>query len=73
VSATREKPGGAGDKRKPRPHRACPICSNPAAEATYPFCSRRCSDLDLHRWLSDVYAIPVADDETEAKDGDEPQ
>ena len=57
MSATREKPGG-GAERKPRPQRACPICGNPAAEATYPFCSRRCADLDLHRWLSDVYAIP---------------
>ena len=73
MSAAREKPGGSAAKPKSRPQRGCPICGNPAAEATYPFCSRRCADLDLHRWFSGVYAIPVADDETDAKDGDEPE
>jgi endogenous inhibitor of DNA gyrase (YacG/DUF329 family) len=58
VSATRAKPGGGRAERKARPERGCPICGNPATEATYPFCSRRCADLDLHRWLSDAYAIP---------------
>jgi endogenous inhibitor of DNA gyrase (YacG/DUF329 family) len=72
VSAAREKPGSPA-KRKARPERGCPICGKPAAEATHPFCSRRCADLDLHRWLSDAYAIPVADGETEANDGEEPE
>jgi uncharacterized protein len=43
--------------------RACPICSKPAVEAFRPFCSRRCADVDLNRWLSGVYAVPAADDE----------
>jgi uncharacterized protein len=30
-----------------------------------PFCSRRCADVDLHRWLSGSYAIPVTADEEE--------
>ena len=38
----------------------CPICSKPAAHATRPFCSKRCADVDLSRWLSGVYAIPAA-------------
>ena len=30
-----------------------------------PFCSKRCADVDLHRWLSGSYAIPVTEDEEE--------
>ena len=38
--------------------RRCPICGKPAAEDSDPFCSSRCADVDLNRWLSDRYAIP---------------
>ena len=43
----------------------CPICSAPVAAAYKPFCSKRCADVDLHRWLSGGYAIPAveADDD----------
>ena len=37
---------------------ACPICSKPADKAFRPFCSRRCADVDLSRWLKGSYAIP---------------
>jgi len=37
---------------------ACPICSKPAAKTFAPFCSRRCADVDLSRWLKGGYAIP---------------
>ena len=53
------------------PSRACPICGKPAAERFRPFCSGRCKDVDLNRWLSGVYAIPAAetdDDSGEGKD-----
>ena len=43
----------------------CPICGKPQAAASRPFCSRRCADVDLHRWLSGRYAIPAAADEDE--------
>jgi endogenous inhibitor of DNA gyrase (YacG/DUF329 family) len=43
----------------------CPICRKPAAEQFRPFCSQRCRHVDLNRWLSGVYAAPVADDEDE--------
>lgn len=43
---------------KPRKGRACPICGKPAVEASKPFCSERCRDVDLNRWLSGSYAIP---------------
>jgi endogenous inhibitor of DNA gyrase (YacG/DUF329 family) len=45
----------------------CPICRKPAVERFRPFCSRRCADVDLNRWLSDVYAVPAAEqDDPEA-------
>jgi endogenous inhibitor of DNA gyrase (YacG/DUF329 family) len=49
-----------------RPRKKCPICGKSAEQATRPFCSDRCKDLDLHRWLSGSYAIPGrSDDEDE--------
>jgi len=41
----------------------CAICGKPQAEQFKPFCSRRCADVDLHRWLSGTYAIPAVEDE----------
>ncbi|WP_408587252.1 DNA gyrase inhibitor YacG [Novosphingobium sp.] len=38
--------------------RSCPICGKPRSEAHTPFCSPRCRDRDLVRWLDDGYAIP---------------
>ena len=43
--------------------RRCPICGKPANEATRPFCSSRCRNVDLNRWLSGSYVIPGRDDE----------
>ena len=37
----------------------CPICGAPADPAVKPFCSRRCADIDLSRWLNGAYAIPA--------------
>jgi uncharacterized protein len=34
-----------------------------------PFCSRRCADLDLHRWLSGGYAIPVTESDERPQNG----
>lgn len=42
---------------------SCPICSKPTAPTHRPFCSRRCADLDLGRWLNGGYAIPSTDPE----------
>jgi uncharacterized protein len=49
----------------PGPRKICPICGKPTDEHYKPFCSRRCADVDLNRWLSGVYAIPVTEDEEE--------
>jgi endogenous inhibitor of DNA gyrase (YacG/DUF329 family) len=50
-------------KRAPRRKtRGCPICGKPAAEAFFPFCSARCKQIDLNRWLSGSYVIPGSED-----------
>jgi endogenous inhibitor of DNA gyrase (YacG/DUF329 family) len=53
----------------------CPICEKPTVAAFKPFCSRRCADIDLSRWLKGGYAIPGAptgeEDEQSAGDGPE--
>jgi endogenous inhibitor of DNA gyrase (YacG/DUF329 family) len=36
----------------------CPICGKPVAAAFAPFCSRRCADIDLGRWLKGGYVVP---------------
>ena len=46
-----------------RPPRPCPECGKPSSRDTYPFCSARCKAVDLNRWLSGAYVIPVPDDE----------
>jgi endogenous inhibitor of DNA gyrase (YacG/DUF329 family) len=43
--------------------RPCPICGKPAVERFRPFCSKRCADVDLNRWLSGVYAVPAVEAE----------
>jgi endogenous inhibitor of DNA gyrase (YacG/DUF329 family) len=43
--------------------RKCPICGKPAAERFRPFCSKRCADVDLHRWFSGRYAVPAVEQE----------
>ncbi len=40
---------------------SCPICQKPPLPAYRPFCSRRCADVDLGRWLKGSYAIPADD------------
>jgi endogenous inhibitor of DNA gyrase (YacG/DUF329 family) len=47
----------------------CPICATREAQPDFaPFCSKRCADVDLNRWLGGVYAIPVT--EVDDEDGD---
>jgi endogenous inhibitor of DNA gyrase (YacG/DUF329 family) len=50
------------DEPVPRPPKRgggrCPVCGKPAVARHRPFCSARCAQLDLGRWLSGGYAIP---------------
>ena len=40
---------------------ACPICDRPPDTKYRPFCSKRCADRDLGKWLTGDYAIPSND------------
>ena len=42
---------------------SCPICDKDSVPAFRPFCSRRCADVDLSKWLSGSYAVPSQDPE----------
>ena len=50
----------------------CPICHRPAPprteNAVFPFCSPRCKTIDLGKWLSEEYRVPVEDDDEAARD-----
>ncbi|AHB47186.1 hypothetical protein W911_00295 [Hyphomicrobium nitrativorans NL23] len=51
MSASDEKPKTAATGGK------CPICGKPTVHAVRPFCSSRCADIDLGRWVSGAYVI----------------
>ena len=56
--------------QKPR----CPICRASTDPDYRPFCSKRCADIDLGRWLGGRYAVPdraVNDDDDWSSDSDE--
>ncbi len=62
-SMLESKPDGESSRKSSA--RPCPICGKPAVAETRPFCSKRCADVDLHRWLGSVYAIPAVESEEE--------
>ncbi|WP_341860917.1 DNA gyrase inhibitor YacG [Gymnodinialimonas sp. 57CJ19] len=41
----------------------CPICEKDTDKTFRPFCSKRCADVDLGRWLNESYAVPSTDPE----------
>ncbi len=56
--------------RAVRTQAQCPVCGKPADEKHRPFCSKRCADIDLGRWLKESYRVPTdepADDEGEPR------
>lgn len=52
-------------------NKPCPICSQPPSEKFKPFCSARCADVDLHRWLSGSYRVETDETPAEAQGGEE--
>lgn len=48
---------------------SCPVCDEPVAPRdendAFPFCSKRCREVDLGRWLDEQYSIPMTADSTE--------
>lgn len=53
---------------KLKPTRPCPICGKPSSQQFHPFCSARCADIDLNRWLSGAYVIPAKDEPEEGEE-----
>lgn len=81
-----EETGGSGGPDRPsaevRDFRAagrgkkCPMCGHPVDVTYRPFCSKRCADLDLGRWLREDYRIPAEEppdsaEEDKGPDADE--
>jgi endogenous inhibitor of DNA gyrase (YacG/DUF329 family) len=48
----------------------CPICGTTTDPGYRPFCSRRCADIDLARWLNGTYAVPGGQADAD-EDGDD--
>ena len=61
-----ETSSGERPARGPR----CPICGKPPVDRYRPFCSKRCAEVDLHRWLAGAYAIPVVEDDSKIEEGE---
>ena len=62
-----EKLVNFSERRRPR-RRKCPICGRLPLAQHEPFCSKRCADEDLRRWLTGEYRIPTK--EAPGQDGD---
>lgn len=50
---------------------SCPICSKATSNDYRPFCSKRCADIDLAKWLGGSYAVPSTDPEDMEKAAEE--
>jgi endogenous inhibitor of DNA gyrase (YacG/DUF329 family) len=48
--------------------RKCAVCGKPTVREFHPFCSKRCADIDLGKWLSGGYAIPAVETEPAANE-----
>ena len=47
----------------------CAICGRPRDPKYDPFCSRRCADVDLHKWLKGTYVIPGSERPSVEREG----
>jgi hypothetical protein len=70
MKADDNKPAGKQPDRD-KSDRTCPICGKPRSERYDPFCSKRCADVDLHRWLKGSYVIPGGSVKPEPGDEEE--
>ncbi len=52
-----EKTANSSSQNKEKRIVLCPICEKEAVKEYFPFCSKRCADIDLNRWFSGVYAF----------------
>ena len=58
------------DDQKTKKTPRCPQCGKPRQQQFRPFCSARCRDLDLGKWLSGSYAIPAVEADEEFPEED---
>ncbi|VUX45956.1 DNA gyrase inhibitor YacG (modular protein) [Candidatus Defluviicoccus seviourii] len=66
MTACKDAHEAARQRAAPR----CPVCGRPRMDRWRPFCSKRCADVDLGRWLGEVYRIPAveaADEDDDAR------
>ena len=63
-------PDKPAESAAPRKAAKCPVCGKPPVERYRPFCSKRCAQIDLHRWLTGAYAIPAVEDDAMSAGGD---
>lgn len=56
----------------PKSGARCPVCGAPSDPTVRPFCSTRCADVDLLRWLRGAYAIPGGQQDAD-EDGEDTQ
>jgi endogenous inhibitor of DNA gyrase (YacG/DUF329 family) len=51
---------------------SCPICEKPVKprreNPNFPFCSPRCKTIDLGKWMSEDYRVPVEGEDGERED-----
>ncbi|MGL5363587.1 MAG: DNA gyrase inhibitor YacG [Bosea sp. (in: a-proteobacteria)] len=71
-----DSPANSSPEAAPAPLRLrpCPNCGKMAIQAFRPFCSKRCADVDLNRWLKGAYAIPgasLSEEDPDARPEDE--
>ena len=50
----------------------CPVCDKEVAAPYRPFCSKRCADIDLGRWLKEGYRIETEEAPAEEQSGGGP-
>ena len=49
---------------------SCPICKKPTEKAYRPFCSKRCADIDLAKWLNEDYSVPAREEDPFSEDAE---
>lgn len=51
----------------------CPVCGRPSDNKYRPFCTKRCADIDLGRWLKESYRVPTEETLEDAENDSAPR
>jgi endogenous inhibitor of DNA gyrase (YacG/DUF329 family) len=65
-----DRPTAAPPLRAVRTAAKCPICGKPADAKYRPFCTKRCADIDLGRWLKEGYRFETEETPSDAETPD---